>query len=101
MHGVGSGGATQTPQVLDAVPRKSSKTHLFISRPSTPLCGSHNMHIEEGSGGGDGDEVDDLTKYMVDFPKARRVTSTGTLKGTFMVNEEGLPLNQVKVPGNF
>ena len=54
-----------------------------------------------GSGGGDRDEADDLTNYMVSFPKERRVTSTWTLKGTFMVNKEGLPLNQVKVPGNF
>jgi hypothetical protein len=54
-----------------------------------------------GSRGGDGDEADDLEKYMVVFPKARHVTYIGTLKGTFMVNEEGLPLKKVKVPGNF
>jgi hypothetical protein len=54
-----------------------------------------------GYGGGDRDEVNDLTKYMVVFPKARRVTSIMTLKGTFMINEEGIPLKQVKVPGNF
>jgi hypothetical protein len=79
---------------------------LFRSPPSTPLGGSHDTHTQEaatqvGSGGGDGDEADDLTNYMVSFPKERHVTNTGTLKGTFMVNEEGLPLKQVKVPGNF
>jgi hypothetical protein len=55
------------------------------------------MNTEEattqgGSRGGDRDEADDLTNYMVAFPKVRHVTSIGTLKGTFMVNEEGLPL---------
>jgi hypothetical protein len=54
-----------------------------------------------GFGGGNRDEVDDITNYMVSFPKEICVTSTGTLKGEFMANEEGLPLNQVKVPGNF
>jgi hypothetical protein len=54
-----------------------------------------------GSRGGDRYEVNDSTNYMVVFPKERCVTNTGTLKGTFMVNDEGLPLKQVKVPGNF
>jgi hypothetical protein len=57
------------------------------------------MATQVGSGGGDIDEADDLDNYMVYFPKARCVTSTRTLKGTFMVNEEGIPLKQVKVPG--
>jgi hypothetical protein len=64
------------------------------------------MHTEEvakhvGSRGGDGDEANDLTKYRVSFPKERHVTNTGTLKSTFMVNEEELPLKQVKILGNF
>jgi hypothetical protein len=63
------------------------------------------MHPQEatqiGSGGGDGDEDDDLANYMVDFTKARCVSNTGTLKGTFMVNEEGSPSKEVKIPGNF
>jgi hypothetical protein len=106
MHGVGSSGVAQMPQGPDAGPRIASRMQLFRSPPSTPLGGSHDTHTEEattqvGSGGGDGDEADDLTNYMVDFPKERCVTNTGTLKGTFMVNEEGLPLKQVKVPGNF
>jgi hypothetical protein len=105
MHGVGSSGVAQTPQGTDAGPRIPSRMWLFISPPSTPLGGSHDTHPQEatqvGSGGGDGDEADDLANYMVSFPKERCVTNMGTLKGTFMVNEEGLPLKQVKVPGNF
>jgi hypothetical protein len=105
MHGVGSSGAVQMPQGTDVGPRISFRTRLFISPPSTPLGGSHDTHPQEatqvGSGGGDGDEADDLANYMVSFPKSRCVTSTGTLKGTFMVNEEGIPLKKVKFPGNF
>ena len=106
MHGIGSSGAAQTPQGPNAGSRITARTQLFRFPPSTPLGGSHDTPIEEattqvGSGGGDRDETNDLTNYMVSFPKARRVTSTGTLKGTFMVNEEGLPLKQVKVPCNF
>jgi hypothetical protein len=102
MHGIGSSGAAQMPQGPNAGPRIAARMQLFRSPPSTPLGGSHDTPTEEaatqvGSGGGDRDEADDLTNYMVSFPKARRVTSTGTLKGTFMVNEEGLPLKQVKV----
>ena len=106
MHGIGSSGIAQMPQGPDASPRKSVGVQLFISPPSTPLDGSHDTHTEEatthvGSRGGDVDEADDLKNYMLSFPKARRVTNTWTLKGTFMVNEEGLPLKQVKVLGNF
>ena len=106
MHGIGSIGTAQTSQGPNASPFIAARMQLFISPPSTPLGGSHDMPTEEAttqvdSRGGDGDEADDLTKYMVYFPKARCVTSTGTLKGTFMVNEEGVPLKQVKVPGNF
>jgi hypothetical protein len=96
MHGVSSSGVAQTPQGIDADPRITARTLLFISPPSTPLDGSHTTHPQEathvGSGSGDGDDADDLVNYMVVFLKARRVTSMGTLKGTFMVKEEGLPL---------
>jgi hypothetical protein len=106
MHGIGSSDVAQMPQGPNLGPRIVSRMQLFRSPPSTPLGGSHDTPTEEtttqvGSGGGEGDEADDLTNYMIAFPKARCVTSTGTLKGTFMVNEEGLPLKQVKVPGNF
>jgi hypothetical protein len=106
MHGISSSGTAHMPQGPDAGPRITARTQLFRSPPSTPLGGSHDTHTEEattqvGSGGGDGDEADDLTNYMVAFPRARCVTNTWTLKGTFMVNEEGLQLKQIKVPGNF
>jgi hypothetical protein len=106
MHGIGSSGIAKMPQGPNTSHRIASRTQLFRSPPSTPLGGSHDTPTEEaatkvGSRGGDRDQDDDLTNYMVSFPKEICVTSTGTLKGTFMVNEEGLPLKKVKVPGNF
>jgi hypothetical protein len=38
---------------------------------------------------------------MVAFPRARRVTSMGTLPCTFLVDDNGLPLKQSKLPGSF
>jgi hypothetical protein len=35
------------------------------------------------------------------FPRARHVTSTGTLPCTFLVDNNGLPLKQSRLPGSF
>jgi hypothetical protein len=106
MHGASSSGISHMPQGPNAGPHNPMRMQLFISPPSTPVGGSHNTHPQEaatqvGSGGRDEDEANDLANYMVAFPKEICVTNTGTLKGTFMVNEEGIPLKKVKVPGNF
>jgi hypothetical protein len=84
MHGIGSSGAAQMPQGPNVGPHIAARIQLFRSPPSTPLGGSHDTPTEEaatqvGSGGGDRDEADDLTNYMVSFPKERHVTNTGTL----------------------
>jgi hypothetical protein len=101
--GVGSSGTVaQMPQIPDVGPRIPSR--LFSSPPSTPLDGIHDTHpqatTQPGSGGGDRDEPDDVD-YMVAFPGVRCVTSMGTLPCTFMVNEEGLPLKKIRLPGSF
>jgi hypothetical protein len=38
---------------------------------------------------------------MVSFPGARCVTSMGTLPCTFLVDDNGLPLKQSRLPGSF
>jgi hypothetical protein len=100
--GVGSSGTAQMPQIPDAGPHIPAR--IFSSPTSTPLDGSHDTHpqaaTQPGSGGGDKDEPDDVD-YTVAFPGARHVTSTGTLPCTFMVNEEGLPLKKIRLPGSF
>jgi hypothetical protein len=64
-------------------------THL---QTSTPRSESRYGGIDEAHG----DVVD-----MVSFPGARRVTSTGALLCTFLVDDNGLPLKQSILPGSF
>ena len=46
------------------------------------------------------DEVG-MAKFIIAFPRATCVTSTGTIPGTFLVNDEGVPIKQVQLPDNF
>ena len=80
---------------------------LFTSPSSTPnLDRSHDMHrqastprSESRDGGRDEDHSDVVD--MVSFPGARRVTSMGTLLCTFLVNDNGIPLKQIRLPSSF
>ena len=79
---------------------------LFTSPYSTPnldrshetQCQTSTHHSESRDGGRDeaGDVVD-----MVSFPGARIVTRTGTLPLTFLVDDNGIPLKQSRLPGSF
>jgi hypothetical protein len=64
------------------------------------------MHRQESTpqldsryGGRDEDHSDVVE--IVSFPRARCVTSTGTLPCTFLVDDNGLPLKQSRLPGSF
>jgi hypothetical protein len=104
--GVGSSGATEMLQSPDAGGHTAARA-LFTSPSSTPhLDRSHDMHrqastprSESREGGRDEDHSDVVE--MDAFPGARRVTSTGTLPCTFLVDDNGLPLKQSRLPGSF
>jgi hypothetical protein len=104
--GVGSSGATETLQSPDAGSHTTARA-LFTSPYSTPhLDRSHDMHQHASTprsksreGGRDEDHSDVVD--MDAFPGARRVTSTGTLLCTFLVDDNGLPLKQSRLPGSF
>jgi hypothetical protein len=102
---VGSSGTAETPQSPDAGCHTTARV-LFTSPSSTPnLDRIHDTHHQastqwSGSRGGDRDEADDVVD-MVAFPGARHVTSTGTLPCTFLVDDNGLPLKQIRLPGSF
>ena len=80
---------------------------LFTSPYSTPnLDRSHDTHretstpqLESRDGGRDEDHSDVVE--MVAFPRARHVTSTRTLPCTFLVDNNGLPLKQSRLPSSF
>ena len=80
---------------------------LFTAPSSTPnLDRSHDTHRQastprsESIDGGRDEDHSDVVE-MVAFPGARRVTSTGTLLCTFLVDDNGLPLKQSRLSGSF
>jgi hypothetical protein len=79
---------------------------LFTSPSSTPnLYRIHDTHLQasthrSGSRGGDKDEANDVVN-MVAFLGARHVTSMGTLPCTVLVDDNKLPLKQIRLPGSF
>jgi hypothetical protein len=103
--GVGSSGIAEMPQSPDVGCHTAARV-LFTSPSSTPnLDRSHDTHRQastqwSGSRGGDRDEADDVVD-MVAFPGARRVTNMGTLPCTFLVDDNKLPLKQIRLPGSF
>lgn len=103
--GVGSSGTTETLQSPDTGYHIAARA-LFTSPSSTShLDRSHDMHrqastprSESREGGKDEDHSDVVD--MDAFPRARHVTSMGTLLCTFLVNDNGLPLKQSRLPGS-
>jgi hypothetical protein len=99
--GVGSSGAAEMPKSPNVGGHIVSKV-LFTSPSSTPnLDRSHDTHRYTSthrleSRYGDTDDDDDVVDMvdMVAFPRARRVTRTGTLPCTFLVDDNGLHLKQ-------
>ena len=73
--------------------------------PSTPLGASQETHpaqadtqpIAECVGS---DEAN-MANYIIAFPGATSVSSTGTIKGMLLVNDEGVPIKHVQLPGKF
>jgi hypothetical protein len=104
--GVGSSGATKILESPDAGDHTSARA-LFTSPSSTPhVYRSHDTHrqtstprSESREGGRDEDHSDVVE--MDAFPGAKRVTSTGTLPCTFLVDNNGLPLKQSRLSGSF
>ena len=110
-HGVGSHGAVETPRSLVGTsqqilarlfPSPSTDPTKEIQSRSTPLARTHEYKTPEGvtqpgpSGGGDtiGSPIDDT---MESFPGSSRVIRKGTIRFTFFVNEEGIPIKTLKI----
>jgi hypothetical protein len=104
--GVGSSGTTETLQSPDVGGHIAARV-LFTSPYSTPnLDKSHDTHRQtstprsESRDGGRDEDHGDVVE-MVEFLGARCVTSKGTLPCTFLVDDNGLPLKQSRLPGIF
>jgi hypothetical protein len=93
-------------QSLDAGGHTAAR-ELFTSPSSTPhLDRSHDTHRQastprsESRDCGRDEDHSDVVE-MVAFPGARCVTSMGTLPCTFLVDDNGLPLKQSRLPGSY
>jgi hypothetical protein len=71
---------------------------------STPIVGDHEHDIplqpevaepHAGAGGSGSDGT------VSSFPGSSRVANTGTISCTFLVNEKGVPIKTLKIPGFF
>ena len=73
--------------------------------PSTPLGASQETHPAQADTQPTAERVGsneaDMANYIIVFPGATRVSSTGTIDGTFLVNDEGVPIKHVQLPGKF
>ena len=92
--GVGGSG-TQGQEIT----QKPSRT------PSTPLGASQETHPAQADTQPTAERVDsdeaEMANYIIAFPGATCVSSTGTINGTLLVNDEGVPIKHVQLPGKF
>ena len=112
---VGSSHVTEsTPQCLAStsqhIPARLFNTPAAIDpdhtqNGSTPIVGDREHDIplqlevvEPHAGAGGSTGSDDIVNS---FPRSSRVASTGTISCTFLVNEKGVPIKKLKIPGVF
>ena len=73
--------------------------------PSTPLGAIQETHPAQAdtqpTAERVGNDEADMGNYIIAFPGATHVKSIGTINGTFLVNDEGVPIKHVQIPGKF
>ena len=73
--------------------------------PSTPLGASQETHPVQADTQSTAERVGndeaDMANYIIVFPGATRVSSTGTINGTLLVNNESVPIKHLQIPGKF
>ena len=92
----GVGGSGTQGQEIAQKPSRTSSTPLGASQETHPSQADTQPTAERV-----GNDEADMANYIIAFPGATRVTSTGTIPGMFLVNNEGVPIKQVQLPGKF
>ena len=73
--------------------------------PSTPLGASQEAHPAQADTQRTteriGNDEAEMANYIIAFPGATRVSSTGTINGTLLVNDKGVPIKHVQLPSKF
>ena len=73
--------------------------------PSTPLGSSQETHRAQAdtqpTAERVGNDEADMANYIIAFLGATRVSSTWTINGTLLLNDEGVPIKHVQLPSKF
>ena len=92
----GVGGIGTQGQEITQQPSRTSSTPLGASQETHPAQADTHPTAECV-----GNDEADMANYIIAFPGATRVSSTGTINGTFLVNDEGVPIKHVQLPSKF
>ena len=73
--------------------------------PSTPLGARQETHPAQAdtqlTAERVGNDEADMANYIIALPGGTRVSSTGTINGTLLVNDESVPIKHLQLPGKF
>ena len=90
------GGSGTQGQEIAQQPSRTPSTPLGASQETHPAQADTQPTVERV-----GNDEADMASYIIVFPGATRVSSTGTINGTLLVNDEGVPIKHVQLPGKF
>ena len=90
------GGSGTQGQEISKKPSRTPSNRLGASQETHPAQADTQPTVERV-----GNDEADMANYIIAFPGATRVSSTGTINGTLLVNDEGVPINHVQLPGKF
>ena len=92
----GVGGSGTQGQEISKQPSRTPSTPLGASQETHPAQADTQLTAERV-----GSDEDDMANQIIAFSGATCVSSTGTINGTLLVNDEGVPIKHVQLPGKF
>ena len=92
----GVGGSGTQGQEIAQQPSHTPSTPLGASKETHPAQADTQPTVENVGN----DEVG-MANYIIAFPGATHVTSMGTIDGTFLVKDEGVPIKHIQFSGKF
>ena len=93
---LGVGGNGTQGQEISQQPSRTPSTSLGASQETHPAQADTQPTAERV-----GNDEADMANYIIVFPGATHVSSTGTINGTLLVNDEGVPIKHVQILGKF
>jgi hypothetical protein len=84
-----------TPPTIDPIHTQAGSTPIVGDREHDIPLHSEVAEPHARAGGSGSDDT------VSSFPRSSHIASTGTISCTFLVNEKGVPINTLKIPGVF